>query len=198
MMPCQHQNTSAALPHKHSPKGAADFGVQPCSDVGHGLTHHGRLPYRFGNIAVLKLNFLRIGQHRGVVGRKGHAQRLVIIGQGLQPCLKGGCGHIGAYFKRQQHKELLPVLGVRGNKMVGKGQQRHVLAGGNRRVIHILGCTRGFCATFKQSANICKARLAQKFGRAESGNAATAQDTRNLNSLDGIAAIAEKVAFIQH
>ena len=141
---------------------------------------------------------LRFGQHGGVDGHKGHAQRLVIFGQGLQPCLKAGCGHICANFKRQQHKELLPVLGVRGDKMVGKGQQGHALAGGNGRVIHILGDIWGLCAAFKQGVNVRKTRLAQKIGRTERGYTTTAQDARYLNGLDGIAAIAKKVAFLRY
>ena len=198
VVPHQHQNAPAALPHKHGPKGVAAFGVQPCSDVAHCLAQHGSLLNRFVNIAALEPNFLRFGQHSGVVGRKGHAQRLVICGQGLQPCLKAGWGHICANFERQQHKELLPVQGVRGDKMVGKGQQGYAFAGGNRRVIHILGCGRGLCTAFKQGANVCKTRLTQKIGRTERGYTAAAQDTRNLDCLDGIAAIAEKVALFRH
>ena len=198
MVPHQYKNAPAALPHKHGPKGVAAFGIQPCNDVAHCLAQHGSLRNRFVNIATLEPNFLRFGQHGGVVGRKGHTQRFVICGQGLQPCLKGGCGHICAYFERQQHKKLLPVQGVGGNKMLGKGQEGYAFARGNRRVIYILGCRRGLFASFKQGANVCKTRLAQKIGRTERGYATAAQNTRDLNGLDGIAAIAEKIALFRH
>ena len=141
---------------------------------------------------------MRFGQQHGMIRRKGHAQGFVIFRQGLQPCFNACRWHIRANFQRQQHEELPPVTGMRTQKIAGKWQQGNLLAWGNRTVVHRLRGRKLAVGAFQQGAEVAKVGLAQKIRRAQGGYAAAAQNARYLDSLDGIAAIPEKVAFFLH
>ena len=197
-MPHQQQKPPVALPGQHGPKGFAACRIKARRNLCHGLAQQSCLLHSICEIPTVQDYFLRLGQQHCMIRRKGHTQGFVMLRQGLQPCFNGRCWHICADFQRQHHEELLPVLWVRAQKMAGKGQQRHAFAGSNWRVVHGLHCRRVLCPTFQLVAKIGKTGLAQKFGGAERGDAVAPQDARNLDCLDGIAAIAEKVAFFRN
>jgi len=85
MVTRQHQKPSVALPGKHRPQGAAVLRVQPGDNPGRDLAQQGRRLHRLSVFAALQVDGLRLGEHRCVVWRKGHAQGLVVCGQAGEP-----------------------------------------------------------------------------------------------------------------
>ena len=198
VMPHQQQEAFLALPGQHGPQSFAACRIKALCDLRHRLAQQACLLHSVSEIAAVQGYFLRFGQQHGMIRRKGHAQGFVIFRQGLQPCFNACRWHIRTNFQRQQHEELPPVTGMRTQKIAGKWQQGNLLAWGNRTVVHRLRGRKLAVGAFQQGAEVAKVGLAQKIRRAQGGYAAAAQNARYLDSLDGIAAIAEKVAFFLH